>query len=138
MDVEVQVLRGLLVATVRHEPTPAVFGGHLPAQLGRYRQQLVDKRRVSSGDRRQRFDMSLRDDDEVYLPIRLRVAERKNVLSLGHCLDGDASGEHFGAVEVHEEPASDLCLALPCAWQARGTKMRPGLTHNAKPKPFVQ
>ena len=83
MEVEVKVLRRLIVAAVGGKPAAAVLRGEFAAKVGREGEHFLDDGQVAGFELRERRDVALRDDDDVNRPIGLCVVEREHIRGFG-------------------------------------------------------
>jgi hypothetical protein len=91
MDVEMQMLGGLIIATIGGKSATSVLLSDAATKFGREREHLVNDRQIVWLQGSERCDVALRDDEEMNRPIGLRVMKREDTFSLGDALDGHPS-----------------------------------------------
>jgi hypothetical protein len=100
VDVEVQVLRVLIRAEIRQDPTRSVFAHHVARDSADHGYDLVQECLVRPSQVDQRWNVPLRNDNDMDRPEWTRVAEGQNVVGLHDDLDGCPATESFVAVEI--------------------------------------
>jgi hypothetical protein len=101
MDIEVEMLRALVISAIGGEAAAAVFGYDLPADGGGDLEHFGNDREIGAGEVGERGDVFFGDDDDVNGPIGLGVMEGEDVGGLNYAINGDAAGEDLVAIKVH-------------------------------------
>jgi len=115
VDVEVEMLGGLVVAAVGGEAAAAVFRGDLAAEIRGDGEHLLDDGHVSFLQVGEGADVAFRDDHDVHRPIGLGVVEGEDLIGFRDDLDGRQAGEDLVAVEVHRWEGRDSVEAVRVA-----------------------
>jgi len=77
-----------------------VFRKYFLCHLSNHTDQFEQQWPIAFFQRKQRWDVTLRNDDDVRGPERARVVIGENVVSLANDLDVSSSTQHFVAVEI--------------------------------------
>jgi len=90
MNVEMQVLGGLIVATIGGKSATSILFGDATAKLGSEFQHLMDNRQIVWPKCSKRSDVTLGNDDNMNGPVWLGMVKRENMFGLGDPLNCDA------------------------------------------------
>ena len=100
VDVEVEMLRGLVVAAVGGEAAAAFFRGDIAADLCGEGEHLLDDGHLSFFQGGQRADVAFRDHHDMHRPVGLGVVKGEDLRRFRDDLDGRPAGDDLIAVEV--------------------------------------